>query len=52
MRFMSMYIDLGGNFVQVDSDAVSGDRGKSGRSMGREDRGTVMGDSEVSGAGQ
>jgi hypothetical protein len=38
--------------VQVDSDAVSGNRGKSGRSVVREDRGTVMGDSEVSGAGQ
>jgi hypothetical protein len=38
--------------VQVDSDAVFGNHWKSGRSMGREDRGTVMGDSEVSGAGQ
>jgi hypothetical protein len=38
--------------VQVDSSAVFGNRWKSGRSMGREDRGTVMGGSEVSSAGQ
>jgi hypothetical protein len=38
--------------VQVDSEVVSGNRGKSGRSVGGEGRSTVMGDSEVSGAGQ